>query len=528
MPRCYMPLLQRGYWMGAHPLRIPAYLQRNRFGIYQFRRAVPPRLRSAIRKTEIIRSLGTREPREALRLARILANHIDNVFTDLESIMAGKPPKKLRQDYVVEIPLGDGTIARTTTTPEDVAAWTDAGLSPEQITSLLKAPLEGLSTRALPSSPAPTPTPSAKQGPNLAALIADFDADRIAKRGGKWGTPKGDATKFRRLVELLNDCPCNEVTRTTARNVRDQLLALPSNTARFRGQHISELLKMSHTDTLLPKSVGDHIELYSRLFRWARQEGYYRDVNPFEDIAPNDPTPREKKRAPFTHDELGMIFSGAMFTNFSPTRHRPHHYWAPLIALHSGARNAEIAALEVDDIKEVQDGNDTIWVIDINTEAENKRVKTDNAIRQIPIHDKLTELGLIEYRDQMAKLGHKRIFPYLNWDEHNGYGRYIGEHFNQYLKEIGIYQRLRKVFYSFRHTIATALERQDVQIHRIEQLSGRTLQGFKPIGQQFYISPAETIHLYHDLMKVNFDDQLRQVKNFSSMVPSNMLRRALK
>jgi integrase len=455
-----MPLLQRGYWMGAYPLRIPAYLQRNRFGIYQFRRAVPPRLRSAIRKTEIIRSLGTREPREALRLARILANHIDNVFTDLESIMAGKPPKKLRQDYVVEIPLGDGTIARTTTTPEDVAAWTDAGLSPEQITSLLKAPLEGLSTRALPSSsPAPTPTPSAKQGPNLSKLIADFDADRIAARGGKWEAPKGDATKFRRLVELLNDCPCSEVTRTTARNVRDQLLLLPSNTARFRGQHISELLKMSHADTLSPKSVGDHIELYSRLFKWAQHEGFYDAPDPFQGLSPTDPVPKNKKREPFTSEELESIFSGPMFIAFDPERHRIHHYWAPLIMLHSGIRNAEIAALQVDDLKELKGGDRSVWVFDINTKADKKRVKSPNAVRQVPVHQKLIDLGLLEFREQIQALGQLRLFPYLKWEKGNGYGRYLGENFSTYLKTLGIHSNRKKVLYSFRHTIATRLER---------------------------------------------------------------------
>jgi hypothetical protein len=68
----------------------------------------------------------------------------------------------------------------------------------------------------------------------------------------------------------------------------------------------------------------------------------------------------------------------------------------------------------------------------------------------------------------------------------------------------------------------------NVPVHRIEQISGRSLQGFKPVGQQFYISPAEAIDLYDDLMKVHFNDQLMRVKNFSSMVSSPVLARILK
>jgi len=509
-------------------LRIPAYLQRNRFGIYQFRRAVPPRLRPAIGKTEIIRSLGTREPREALRLARILAYHIDNLFTESEAHMAGRDTDFLRLDYTVEISLPDGTKSVTTTTPEDIAALKEAGLSPEQITSLLMPqPLTSsgvekpLNIAAAPNSPTPP-------GLRLSELVEAYNADRVAMTDPSWKVPPGDITKFRRLIEILGDCPCNSITRQTARNVRDTLARLPKDASKFRGQTVNEILKLKHPQTLSAETIKDYIGLYSSLFGWARRENFYDGADPFDGIAPNDSTPRNQKRSPFTLDDLEKIFSGDMFMSFDPTRHKPHHYWAPLIALHSGARNAEIGALEVTDLKQVQDGEQVIWVIDINTEAEKKRVKTPNAIRQIPVHEKLVELGLIDYRDQLAKHGQNRLFPYLKWDEKSGYGRYIGENFNNYLKDIGIYEHIRKVFYSFRHTIATALERQDVQIHRIEQLSGRTLQGFKPTGQQFYISPAESIHLYHDLMKVSFEDQLKRVKRFSEMVDSNRLGRHLK
>ncbi|MEZ5446752.1 MAG: DUF6538 domain-containing protein [Gammaproteobacteria bacterium] len=69
-------------------MKLPSYLQRNRFGIYYFRRAVPEALRPTVGKLEIIRSLRTRELRRAIWHGRALALQLEYRYQTIETRMA--------------------------------------------------------------------------------------------------------------------------------------------------------------------------------------------------------------------------------------------------------------------------------------------------------------------------------------------------------------------------------------------------------------------------------------------------------
>lgn len=79
-------------------------------------------------------------------------------------------------------------------------------------------------------------------------------------------------------------------------------------------------------------------------------------------------------------------------------------------------RLEEIAQLFCKDI--YQDKESSLWVIDVNDIGQDelglgKSLKNKNAHRRIPIHQTLIELGLLEYRAQVAKAKHIRLFPEL-------------------------------------------------------------------------------------------------------------------
>ena len=114
-------------------MKIPSYLQRNRYGIFHFRRAIPKHLQHVIGKTEIIRSLRTRQPREAVQLGRFIAIQVDQLFKEAE--MGKKTYSKT--EFIFELQLPDGTVNKTEITPHDIAAMKDAGLTSEQIKVLL-------------------------------------------------------------------------------------------------------------------------------------------------------------------------------------------------------------------------------------------------------------------------------------------------------------------------------------------------------------------------------------------------------
>ena len=65
-------------------------------------------------------------------------------------------------------------------------------------------------------------------------------------------------------------------------------------------------------------------------------------------------------------------------------------------------RLEEISQLSVDDVYFV----DGIWVFDVNTKPSrdgrnDKQVKNKNAVRIVPMHNKLIDLGFIEYVDSI-------------------------------------------------------------------------------------------------------------------------------
>ena len=67
-----------------------------------------------------------------------------------------------------------------------------------------------------------------------------------------------------------------------------------------------------------------------------------------------------------------------------------------------------------------------IWLIDIT------KGKTDNAVRRGPIHEKLLELGLIEYRNAVRDAGHVLLFPHLV-DGKNGFKKNMCRTFGNHL-----------------------------------------------------------------------------------------------
>lgn len=178
----------------------------------------------------------------------------------------------------------------------------------------------------------------------------------------------------------------------------------------------------------------------------------------------------QDRRDSFTEDELNLIFSASWFRDGQGELSKsgtyrtwmPYRTWLPLIGLLTGARIGEIAQLSLSDLWQNEAG---VWLFDITDGSEQedgaepakKRLKTVNARRQIPMHPKLIELGLIQWRDLLRDQGYTRLFPELKFDKTKGYSKAATRWFSEYLGKLGIPRDLRKVFHSFRHNMTTRL-----------------------------------------------------------------------
>ncbi len=132
---------------------MPSFLRRNRHGGYHFRRVIPLAVRHAFDgKHEVVLSLRTHCRRDAVVLAQALNLEVEGIIR-----MAKGQPMPSARSYIGWTRTTrmdpDGSVTeKTEVTPEDIDAYFRAGLSAEQIVSILA-----------PSSP-PQAAPQASPG----------------------------------------------------------------------------------------------------------------------------------------------------------------------------------------------------------------------------------------------------------------------------------------------------------------------------------------------------------------------------
>jgi integrase len=198
-------------------------------------------------------------------------------------------------------------------------------------------------------------------------------------------------------------------------------------------------------------------------FNWAIAHGHYtaHPSSPVEGLFVSSKAKLAAKTESyelFTNDELTKIFSAGYIDKF----HKPDFYWLPIVALFTGARREELAALLAADIKTVDDVP-TLFI---------PKGKTPDARRLIPLHPVLLSLGFMDYAKHIQDMGEAYLFPYL-LDGANGRGKNAGRHFSNWLTEMKITSS-RKVFHSFRHTVITRLHATGANPAHVMQIAGHS------------------------------------------------------
>lgn len=215
-----------------------------------------------------------------------------------------------------------------------------------------------------------------------------------------------------------------DLTSKRCRDYRDMLNKLPPHRhKRYPKKSLKQVLQIAESKNLAPisyESQSQHLGPLKNILAQAVADGVITN-NPaqgLEVIAKK--TPAEDRRMPFTTEELTRIFTAPLYTgcvddgwNYKkPGPHRPKRgrYWVPLIALYTGMRLNELCQLRVLDIQQTEGGTPYLAV----TEGEDgMSLKNLGSRRSMPIHPDLVRMGLLAYHRQMAKAGHKQLFPEL-------------------------------------------------------------------------------------------------------------------
>lgn len=222
----------------------------------------------------------------------------------------------------------------------------------------------------------------------------------------------------------------------------------------------------------------------------------------------------------FIRDELRAIFAADKLLALQ----KPHEYWMPLLCLFTGARIGELSQMYLPDIYQE---SDNYWVIAIRDREGFQRLKTNAACRIIPIHPVLIELGFLDYIEdvKMAVPESSRVFPYLRYDEHNGFGDVPSESFARYLDSLGIHDD-EKTAHSFRKTANQRLKDGGIDVPIRCQLVGHEKEGVNETVYATDISTANLLAVLREKLlfpEVDFNPLKYPKGRFVDVLKSEML-----
>ncbi|EGQ9137500.1 site-specific integrase [Vibrio sp. Vb1554] len=257
------------------------------------------------------------------------------------------------------------------------------------------------------------------------------------------------------VLSLLNIEDIKDIRRLQAEEARELLTQYPVNAKKqkqlsgLNGVQIIEANKKHNLPTLSTESVKDYIQKCSSFFEWCLQMELT-DINPFKGMRFKKTRKDSEAKNSYSRTDLQKLFSTEIHTE-SKHKH-PHYYWLPLLGLFTGARLNELCQLYKQDIFK----KEGVWVIRIDDKFEGQRLKNSSSRRLVPIHNKLLELGFIEY---INNLKDERIFPDLK-QERDGFGTAASKWFGRLKSKLGFGRG--HDFHSFRHTVATQLKNSDI------------------------------------------------------------------
>ena len=438
-------------------ITLATHLKISRHGIFYFRYTVPAPLRPHFGKKEVLLSLHTRDPAKARKLAYTLTSQTNALFEkmayDPTRFNPFDPSSFPTADSVrpYEIDLQRGIFK--TDGAEDHARAMEA--------------LAVIKTMQLTQTPQP------------ATVIQQ-----------QYTEPQPDHTI------LINDALkawlatlSNAKTRFNYASFVNRFIAFHGNIEvhKIRGMDVvkwkADLLK-----TVKPVSVDIRLQALQSLLSWCLKHNYLSDQKPLPTKGKFAMTKTERETQTqgaerFKVEELNQIFDTFAYQKYytlNTKKKSDARYWFPLIAVFTGMRLEEIAQLQKEDIKTI----DEIDIFDINRNS-GKKLKTAAAVRAIPIHPTLLKMGFIDY---VRSVESKALWPELKKNA-NGYGNPISKAFIRHLEEVGVRKDSdrSKVFHSLRDTFNNACE----MIREITPEVRKTLMGHEQNGanEKSYLAP---------------------------------------
>jgi integrase len=464
-----------------------SHLKRKRQGWF-VRVVVPPRLRATVGRAELLRTLHTRDIREAVRRKHAVLARLHLEMTQAE--FSAELPKD-SAEYILEVAKGQRKAMLAGRIDEQSAqAGLDATID-EQIELLRRKHGHD------PHTGNPHDSGTSARMHDLAHRILEGDD-----------------------VELLSDSVKKYLAETAPR-VRNQTLRekqrhldalrgwlkadleVSAVTKKIAGKYVSDsLLQQGHA----PKTVKDILSNLSAFWVWLEGRGLV-DLNPWRGMSStvkSSTRGTKAKRRPWTDDELLSLVKAIPVSD--PL--------LPLtaIAAYTGMRREEVAALKVDDVE-----NGALTV---------REGKTKAALRRVPIHEALRPLvdGLV------TKSTDGYLIPgLLTGGADAKRSHYLGKRFGGLIRGLG-FNDPALVFHTLRNSFIQRCEEASVPESSAKLLVGHSRAKSLTYGDAGagYSPGVQLETLRKEVAKVTFgklDDHLQRIADRVKVTRKSRRRR---
>ena len=352
---------------------------------------------------------------------------------------------------------------------------------------------------------APEPTAA---GGRLSSNVRSF-IERKKIEGKSLKEIGSDGVILEEFVEIVGDIDISSITKKEVSYYIHVQTKLPPNrkkSPKYRDLSIQQLVEknLSDKETQTPQNINKRLTKLSVFANWGVRQGLLFS-NPFSGMK-FSVKKQPHSRKPFTTEDLRIILDPKTYHewtinfkhSFMPDRstYQLPYYWIFLLGIFSGMRTNEMCQLRLIDIKKVEN----IWFIFVE-DSEETRVKTENAIRKVPVHPQLIDMGFIDYVSKLKRSKKDRVFWELKEDR-DGFASHVSRHFNErFLPTVGVWEKYTKVLYCTRHTFINKLYTERVDENVIKTLVGHE-KGFTM--KQYGGDPFTPEVLREEISKVNY------------------------
>ena len=271
------------------------------------------------------------------------------------------------------------------------------------------------------------------------------------------------------LVEHFGDVDIRSIKHQNLLDFRDNvMLKIPSNwkvIPALKDLPLAEVLEKYDGPTQKPKTINTKLVKLNGFFIWCLKHEYI-DKNPAGNLSLQVHVRPHEERKEYSKEDIEKLLSLLPGLN----AWKPYKYWIPIIALLSGARQAEIAQMYVSDIVTVNG----VPCFDIKEEGEDdKSIKSTAGYRIIPIHPTLIQLGFLNYVNELRRKKKKRLWENLKKGR-DGYGQQFQRFYGRFNRRY-ITDDKQKVFHSLRHNFTNNLKQHGVEESKIAELVGHSV-----------------------------------------------------